>query len=91
MKLFENKNLILKNTKTNLKMCTKVVMNLGRVSTISKRTLSNIVSVKDKIPKGVYTEMFNDLTGSNNIIEDSGKLSQRIEHCQDSILQRNGS
>ena len=68
----------IKEYKDKLKICSKVVMNLGRVSTISKRTLSNIVSIKEKIPKNVYTEMFNDLTGSNNIIEDSGNLVKEI-------------
>tara|TARA_R110001632_G_scaffold14211_1_gene48164 strand:+ start:138 stop:1454 length:1317 start_codon:yes stop_codon:yes gene_type:complete len=68
----------IKEYKDKLKICSKVVMNLGRVSTISKRTLSNIVSIKERIPKNVYTEMFNDLTGSNNIIEDSGNLVKEI-------------
>lgn len=68
----------IKEYKDKLKLCTKVVMNLGRVSTISKRTLSNIVSVKDRIPKSIYSEMFNDLTGSNNIIEDSGNLVKEL-------------
>ena len=68
----------IKEYKDKLKICTKVVMNLGRVATISKRSLSNIVSVKDKIPGRVYTELFNDLTGSNNIIEDSGNLVKEL-------------
>lgn len=68
----------IKEYKDKLKMCTKVVYNLGRVATISKRSLANIVNVKEHIPRHIYTELFNDLTGSNNIIEDSGHLIKEI-------------
>jgi energy-coupling factor transporter ATP-binding protein EcfA2 len=64
----------IKEYKDKLRLCTKVVMNLGRVSTVCKRSLSNIVSIKDSVPQNTYRELFNDLTGSNNIIEDSNKL-----------------
>lgn len=56
-------------------LASKIVGNLGRVSTISKRTLSNTVQCKDRIPNRIYQEMFNDLTGSNSIIEESNKIA----------------
>ena len=68
----------LKEYKEKLKLCSKIVLNLGRVSTVSKRSIANIVSVKDKIPQNVYSELFNDLSGSNNIIEESNKLMKDI-------------
>jgi len=68
----------IKEYKDKLKLCTKVVYNLGRVATISKRSLANIVNIKQDIPKNIYVELFNDLTGSNNIIEDSGHLIKEI-------------
>lgn len=55
-------------------LANKIVMNLGRVSTISRRTLSNTVNCKDKIPGRIYQEMFNDLTGANSIVEESNKI-----------------
>lgn len=74
----------LKEYKEKLKLCSKIVLNLGRVSTVSKRSVSNIVSVKDSIPPRVYTELFNDLTGSNNIIEESSKLMKDINTVKES-------
>lgn len=68
----------IKEYKEKLKLCSRIVLNLGRVETVSKRSLSNIVSVKDSMPRNVYTELFNDLTGSNNIIEESNKLMKNI-------------
>ena len=55
-------------------LANKIVMNLGRVSTISRRTLSNTVNCKDNIPSRIYQEMFNDLTGANAIVEESNKI-----------------
>ena len=49
-------------------------MNLGSVSTISRRTLSNPINRKDKITGRIYQEMFNDLTGANSIVEESNKI-----------------
>ena len=56
----------------------KIVMNLGRVSMISRRTLSNAVNVRTDIPARVYHEMFNDLTAANNIVEESNKIAAEI-------------
>tara|TARA_R110001592_G_scaffold18816_14_gene77814 strand:+ start:13897 stop:15216 length:1320 start_codon:yes stop_codon:yes gene_type:complete len=55
-------------------LANKIVMNLGRVSTISRRTLSNTINCKDKITGRIYQEMFNDLTGANSIVEESNKI-----------------
>lgn len=68
----------IKEYKEKLKLCSKIVLNLGRVSTISKRCVSNIVSVKDDVPLRTYHELYNDLTGSSNIIEESNKLMKDI-------------
>lgn len=68
----------IKEYKEKLKLATKVVMNLSRVSTISKRSLSNIVSIKNSIPTRTYSELFTDLTGSNNIIEESGNIVKEL-------------
>ena len=59
-------------------LANKIVMNLGRVSTISRRTLSNTVNCKDKIPGRIYQEMFNDLTGANSIVEESNKIVSEL-------------
>lgn len=64
--------------KKKIASANKIVMNLQRVSMISRRSLSNTVSVKDKIPNKVYQEMFHDLTGANNIVEDSNKIATEI-------------
>ena len=53
-------------------------MNMSRISTISKRSLSNVVSVKNSIPQRTYSELFTDLSGSNNIIEESSKLMKEL-------------
>lgn len=68
----------IKEYKEKLKLCSKIVLNLGRVSTISKRCVSNVVSVKDNVPLRTYHELYNDLTGSSNIIEESNKLMKDI-------------
>jgi len=68
----------IKEYKDRLKMCTKIVNNLGRVGVISKRSLASIVSQKDKLDPRVYSNLFNDLTGAANIIEDSNKLSVEV-------------
>ena len=60
--------------KKKMALANKIVMNLGRVSTISRRNLSNIVTVRESIPQRVYSELYNDLTGSNNIIEESNNI-----------------
>ena len=60
--------------KKKMALANKVVANLGRVSTISKRSLANIVSIKETVPPRVYGELYNDLTGSNNIVEESNKI-----------------
>lgn len=59
-------------------LANKIVMNLGRVSTISRRTLSNTVNCKDRIPGRIYQEMFNDLTGANSIVEESNKIASEL-------------
>ena len=64
--------------KEKIRHCNKIVSNLHRVNTISKRTLANVVSLQEKVPGGVYREMFNDLTGCNNIVEESNKIVQEL-------------
>ena len=73
----------LKNIKKKLKLCQKIVLNLGRVSTVSKRSVSNIVSVKNSMPPKIYTELFNDLSGSNHIIEESAILMRDINNIKE--------
>ena len=68
----------IKEYKDKLKVATKIVMNMSRISTISKRSLSNVVSVKNSIPQRTYSELFTDLSGSNNIIEESSKLMKEL-------------
>jgi DNA polymerase III delta prime subunit len=64
--------------KKKIAMANKIVMNLQRVSIISRRTLSNTVSIKNNIPGRIYQEMFHDLTGANNIVEESNKVSTEL-------------
>ena len=73
----------LKEYKEKLKLCQKIVLNLGRVSTVSKRSISNIISIKSNIPHKLYSEIFNDLTGSNNIIEESTNLMRDINNIKE--------
>ena len=64
--------------KKKIAMANKIVMNLGRVSMISRRTLSNTVNVRTSIPGRVYNEMFNDLTAANSIVEESNKIVSEL-------------
>lgn len=59
-------------------LANKIVMNLGRVSMISKRSLSNAVQCKERIPPRIYQEMFNDLTGAVGIVESSNKIAAEL-------------
>lgn len=60
--------------KKKIGLSNKIVMNLNRVSMISKRSINNVVNIKSSIPDHIYNELFNDLTGCNKIVEDSNKI-----------------
>lgn len=64
--------------KKKIALTNKVVANLGRVAMISRRTLTNAVQCKERIPPRIYQEIFNDLTGANSIVEESNKVAAEL-------------
>jgi len=68
----------IKQYKEKLNLCNKVVLNMKRVSTISKRTLNNVIKTKDSVNHKTYGELYGDLTGMVNIIENCDELMKDI-------------